>query len=321
MKIVKAGYEILDTLNGEEILKKIERIARVCYKSEDKITENSYKTMPRALVNSKHYAMLEHGTIIIKTGWAGYTEFLKILDKIKMYKGEIPYIRYTPEDYSGRNIISGNLRAWLELMELCEECSIQVPKGIVDILAQEKYAPVFDNIHPNIYHVTDVFTEIYNNDLTTQERYIHMDISVKFTVDRGVSHEIVRHRKASFAQESTRYCNYGNKGGEITVIKPCFFEEDSPEMDCWLDCCMVAEKDYLRLLNGGRTPQEARAILPNSLKTEIVMTANLREWRHFFKLRAVGTTGKPHPQMLEVTVPLLKELQKVIPVIFEDLEV
>ena len=147
----------------------------------------------------------------------------------------------------------------------------------------------------------------------------HFSFSVCFIVDRGVSHEIVRHRVASFAQESTRYCNYG-KSGAVKFIRPVFFEDDSLEMDCWLDNCMMAEKDYLRLLNEGRTPQEARAVLPNSLKTEIVMTANLREWRHFLKLRAVGTTGKPHPQMSEVTIPLLKELKELIPVVFDDLE-
>lgn len=207
MKIVQAGYEILDTLNGEEILKKIERIARVCYKSEDNIKEGSAERMIRSLVKNGHEAMLEH-----------------------------------------------------------------------------------------------------------------FSFSVKFIVDRGISHEIVRHRMASFAQESTRYCNY-SKSGDVTFIKPFYFAECTPEFDNWLDSCMSAEVIYLTLLDDKRTPEEARAVLPTSLKTELVMTANLREWRHFFKLRAVGATGKPHPQMLEVAVPLLKELQELIPVIFDDLEV
>lgn len=206
MRIVKAGYEILDPLNGEEILKKIERIARVCYKSEDKITEGSAEKMVRALVKRGHEAMLEH-----------------------------------------------------------------------------------------------------------------FSFSVKFIVDRGVSHEIVRHRVASFAQESTRYCNYGHEG-EIAVIEPCFWEEGSQEYMDWKHGCMVAQRRYLELLEDGASPQEARSVLPNSLKTEVVMTANLREWRHFFKLRACGMTGKPHPQMLEVAVPLLKEVKSLIPVVFDDLE-
>lgn len=206
MQIIKAGYEILDTLNGEEILKKIERVARVCYKSEDKITDGSAEKMVKAFIKRGHEAMLEH-----------------------------------------------------------------------------------------------------------------FSFSVKFIVDRGVSHELVRHRVASFAQESTRYCNYGHEG-EITVIKPLYLSDVGEDYNIWRKACVVAEKQYLDMLAYGFTPQEARAVLPNSLKTEVVMTANLREWRHFFSLRACGTTGKPHPQMLEVTVPLLKEIKSLIPVVFDDLE-
>lgn len=209
MRVVKAGYEILDELNGSEILKKIEKVARVCYKSEDKITEGSAEKMVRALVKSKHEAMLEH-----------------------------------------------------------------------------------------------------------------FSFSVKFICDRGVSHEIVRHRVASFAQESTRYCNYSKEGfgGEIACIKPFYLVEGTQKYEEWVYLCKRAEQSYFYLLNSGCTPQEARAVLPNSLKTEIVVTANLREWRHFFNLRACGATGKPHPQMLEVAVPLLKEIKSLIPVIFDDLE-
>lgn len=206
MQVIKAGYEILDPLNGEEILKKIEKVARVCYKSEDKIGEGTAEKLVRALIKSNHLAMLEH-----------------------------------------------------------------------------------------------------------------FSFSVKFIVDRGVSHEIVRHRVASFAQESTRYCNYG-KSGAVAFIKPCYLEDNTTPFDNWVDSCMRAESDYLTMLENGYTPQEARAVLPTSLKTEVVMTANLREWRHFFSLRACGSTGKPHPQMLEVAVPLLKELKGLIPVVFDDLE-
>lgn len=208
MKIVKAGYEILDEINGAEILKKIEQVARVCYKSEEKITEGSAEKMVKALIKRGHEAMLEH--------------------------------------YS---------------------------------------------------------------------------FSVKFIVDRGVSHEIVRHRVASFAQESTRYCNYGSKNGEITVIEPCFWGKGSIEYNEWASACEMAESYYLSLIELKVTPQEARSVLPNSLKTEVVMTANLREWRHFFKLRAVGITGAPHPQMKEVAIPLLKELQEKVSVVFDDLVV
>lgn len=213
MKIINAGYEIITPLNGETILKRIEEIARTCYKSEDKIAAGSAERMVRALIKNGHEAMLEH-------------------------------------------------------------CSF----------------------------------------------------TVKFIVDRGISHEIVRHRVASFAQESTRYCNYSKEGfgSEITVIRPCFWNDNSEDsefkMFIWENAMKEAEKNYFKLLEFGATPQEARSVLPNSLKTEICMTANLREWRHFFKLRAADATGKAHPQIKEVTIPLLKELQEKIPVIFEDIE-
>lgn len=144
----------------------------------------------------------------------------------------------------------------------------------------------------------------------------HFSITVKFICDRGVSHEIVRHRLASYCQESTRYCNYSKAGfgTEITYIKPLFFKEGTDGYKYWLDLCREAEKVYFLLLEFGCMPQEARAILPNSLKTEVVMTANLREWRHFFKLRC---SEAAHPQMREIAVPLCKDLQAKIPVVFD----
>lgn len=146
----------------------------------------------------------------------------------------------------------------------------------------------------------------------------HYSLTVKFICDRGVSHEIVRHRLASFCQESTRYCNYAKDqfDGHITVVKPLFFDENTYGYKCWKRACEAAEMEYFALLNAGCAPQQARAVLPNSLKTEIIMTANLREWRHFFKLR---TALAAHPQMREITIPLLNELKASLPVIFDDI--
>ena len=208
MRVINAGYEIISDLNGAEILKHIERCARVCYKSEDRITDGSAEKMVAALIRSGHEAMLEH--------------------------------------YS---------------------------------------------------------------------------FTVKFICDRGVSHELVRHRIASFAQESSRYCCYAKDkfGKELTFINPCFWEPDSDNYARWFHEMDEAEKTYLAMIENGATPEQARDILPTSIKTEIVMTANLREWRHFFKLRAEGVTGKPHPQMLEITIPLLKELKQKVPVVFDDI--
>ena len=208
MRVINAGYEIISELNGEEILKHIERCARVCYKSEDRITDGSAEKMVAALIRSGHEAMLEH--------------------------------------YS---------------------------------------------------------------------------FTVKFICDRGIANELVRHRIASFAQESSRYCCYAKDkfGKELTFINPCFWEPDSDNYARWFHEMDEAEKTYLAMIEDGATPEQARDILPTSIKTEIVMTANLREFRHFFKLRAEGTTGKPHPQMLEITIPLLKELKQKIPVVFDDI--
>ena len=148
----------------------------------------------------------------------------------------------------------------------------------------------------------------------------HESISVKVICDRGVSHEIVRHRIASYSQESTRYCNYSDDkfNGEITVIEPCFLEKGTDGWESWFTGCLCAEKAYFDMLEWGCTPQEARSVLPNSLKTEIVMTMNLREWRHFLKLR---TSPAAHPQMREVANMIAAEFAERYPVFFADWEV
>lgn len=148
----------------------------------------------------------------------------------------------------------------------------------------------------------------------------HSSLCVKFICDRGVSHELVRHRLASFAQESTR-CNYsGDKfGNELTFIKPCFFEDVDPNYEIWRTSMAVVEDSYLTMIKNGAKPQEARSVLPNSIKTEVIMTANYREWRHFLNLRATRATGPAHPQMEELAVPLLSELTELIPEVFDDI--
>lgn len=143
----------------------------------------------------------------------------------------------------------------------------------------------------------------------------HEKVSVRIICDRGISHEIVRHRLASYSQESTRYCDYA-KSGEIQVIKPPGL--DPRQHYLWVDAMKTCELVYKELRESGASPQIARAVLPNSLKTEIVMTANLREWRHFFKLR---TSPAAHPQMREIAIPMLAEFKRLIPVVFDDIEV
>lgn len=148
----------------------------------------------------------------------------------------------------------------------------------------------------------------------------HVSLTFKIICDRGVTHEIVRHRLASYSQSSTRYCNYASDkfGNELTFIKPCFWDEDDENYKLWQESLEVAEKNYLAMIKNGAQPQQARSILPNSLKTEIFMTANLREWRHFLKLR---TSQRAHPQMREVALQIYKILVEKLPVIFSDIEV
>jgi len=205
MQAIKAYTQIFKDFEGQKVLQKLELVGRTCYKSEDKITEDSAAKFVAGLIKRGHEAMLEH-----------------------------------------------------------------------------------------------------------------VSITVKFVTDRGISHEIVRHRLASYAQESTRYCNYSQDkfGHELTFIIPDFLEYGSEGFKLWKDEMKQVEKTYFAMLEAGHTPQEARSVLPNSLKTELVMTANIREWRAFFKLR---TSKAAHPQIREVAIPLLEELKELIPVVFDDI--
>ena len=148
----------------------------------------------------------------------------------------------------------------------------------------------------------------------------HAGFTVKFTCDRGISHQIVRHRIASYSQESTRYCNYINEefGSEICVIKPFFFDEASDNYKIWYEACLQSEKNYFDLIKNGAKPEEARSVLPNSLKTDLVMTANMREWRHFLKLR---TSVGAHPQIRQLSLDLLNKLLERANVLFSDLSI
>jgi len=202
MRIINPSFEILDNVNGSEILKKLEVCGRVCYKSEDQITDKSSEKFVEMLIKRGHLSVLEH----------------------------------------------------------------------------EK-------------------------------------ITVKVICDRGISHELVRHRIASYSQESSRYVNHAKK--EITFIKPFFFLENTFQFDCWIQQMQYAETAYMELIKAGAKPEQARSILPNSLKTEIVITMNLRSWRHFFALRTHKTA---HSQMREITIPMLAEFRKLVPIIFENLD-
>ena len=161
----------------------------------------------------------------------------------------------------------------------------------------------------------------------------HASLSVRFCTDRAITHELVRHRLAAFAQESQRYVNYSDDkyGSEIQYVSIDGLLKTDPKLADkeeyiplilgeWIDACEDAERHYLKMIEFGASPQIARSVLNNSTRTEIVVTANMREWRHILKLRAAGTTGAPHPAMAALMKPLLAELKEVMPELFEDIE-
>lgn len=202
MKIISPDFAFVDSINGNAILKKLETAGRTCYKSENKMTEDSAANFVRNLIKRGHESVLEH-----------------------------------------------------------------------------------------------------------------VSITVRIITDRGISHEIVRHRLASYSQESTRYCNYKDK--EIEFVLPYDIDPETKIFDYWKLSCQASETDYKVLIAEGVAPQTARSVLPNCLKTELVMTCNLREWRHFFKMRCAPGA---HPDMKYLATIMLQDFQEKIPVVFDDIE-
>lgn len=281
MRLIKPSFEILDQQCGlEGIYKQIEIAGRTCYKSEDKITEDSAKGFVDRMIKSGHGAMLEHGTVYLAMP-------METIIPIEANR----WGKYTKNPYS-------------KGFKICE------------VNGQKRVA------------VTTNLRVLVENDWLDDLQYIcepteHHEkrVTVRFICDRGVSHEFVRHRVFSFAQESTRYCNYSKSkfNNEITFIIPCW--TDIPEGDygsrvypkivqrgwhdgvaqIFIDDCRYSEDGYFRLLNEGWAPQQARAILPNSLKTELVMTGFISDWKHFFELRDAASA---HPQAQELAHPL-----------------
>ena len=280
MKLIKPKFEILEQQSGiDGIYKMIEWAGRTCYKSEDKITEDSAKGFVERMIKSGHGAVLEHGTVylkvpltIVRQGFESGTNWYTLCNN--------PYTKYTHDNSymyfttNYRVIIDNDLQGVLEYQ--CEP-----------IKSHKKR------------------------------------VTVKFICDRGILAEFTRHRVFSFCAESTRYCNYSlNKfGNELTFIQPCYLNEveltkygsyylinrnQSPE-SIFICNLTNAEKDYLALIKLGWKAQEARAILPNALKTELVMTGFVSDWEHFFKLRCATNA---HPSAKELAIPLKEEFIK-----------
>lgn len=319
MRAIEPFAEILDIDIGDNVLRKIEWVGRTCYKSTDAITDESAPKFVENLIKRGHEAMLEHGSFCFEIEYGVYCFMKEVIQSLSDEYGFRSFIRFTKED---RVLMSGNVRAWRDLFKNMMEWS-----GIPDCFESFiKENPVlFPEYQDEIFDPWNIgsIRPVGVTDLKTEDEFLtHADVTVRFVVDRGISHELVRHRPASFAQESTRYCNYGKDkfGGQITFIIPEFFKYGSPEWDLWKEQMIHAEEAYLAMMEHGVTPEKARTVLPNSLKTEVIMTANCAEWKHFFELRACNKTGKAHPQMLEVAQPLLDDFKKAINVIFDDLK-
>lgn len=276
MRLTKPSVEIWDQeegLNG--VYKSIERAGRICYKSSDKITEDSAEPFVDRMIKSLHHSMLEQGTV-----------YLTIPREDINY--HIYLSKYRDNPYS--------------------ECRV---------------AQTLEGIPVGSLYISTNYRVIIEHDWTDDLKYLckptkfhEKRISVHFTLDRAVSMEVLRHRKFSFAQESTRYCDYSkNKfNNEITYIIPIWLDVPETEYGTLLtpkdiqfkEYTNLSEKEfinhlldseyrYFNLLKLGWTPQQARQVLPNALKTELVMTGFISDWKHFIDLRYRGTTGKPHP--------------------------
>ena len=281
MTIIEPSVEII---REKDPYKKVEICARTCYKSEDKITADSAKRMFDSLVKNCHTAMLEHYYVVFQL------HLFSLFNELQKCK----FVNCTA--HKGRFLVSCNLRT---LYEYGEDANI---KCLYDAFINKNSQYVYQIDFESLEDKTD--EEILNHRYTT----------MRFITDRAVTHELVRHRLFSYAQESTRYVNYASDShgsGDIKFIKPTDWDNwDEKSQKSVMDAFKKAEREYNRLISYGRTPQEARTVLPNGLKTEIVVTGNDKEWKHFFNLRSKGTTGKPHPDMKKVADMALELYEK-----------
>ena len=314
MKIVNSSHEIWkrpDT-NELDILRFIEKVGRVCYKSEDRITDNSAEIFVNHLIKRKHGAVLEHASLMYRVNLVAYDAVKKDVEYLENYCAFKSFLRFTVYKDDGYGIISGNVRAWREFIDARIEWIGVIPVYMYSVIYYNpKLFPEYaDGVNKETADFFYDLKPITVDDLRTeQEHLVHHDITMLFICDRGVTHEIVRHRPASYAQESTRYCNYsGDKfGNEITVIAPSWCVPETLAYNEWRASCESAETRYIWMTQQlGCTPQEARSVLPNSLKAELVMTASIGEWRHFLSLR---TSSGAHPDMRALTIPALASMK------------
>ena len=342
MNVIKPGYEILtipDPYNELEVLKHLEKIGRICYKSEEKIDYQSCMKFVKNIRDRKHWAMLEHYIFVFEVPTEIFQDIFSparftidnydLIDKLSFIRGSYYFEIDTEAGTSDTHcIVSASATALNYIWEAIGDAPAYSILQLCHFM-MERFPELMKDPCPDATKSYDYDKRIRLipreelEEMPKEIRMLHDSMTVKFTVDRGVTHELVRHRACSWAQESTRYCNYSNGkfGQQITVIEPNFFDStiegyDKSTKQMWRRACKVAENEYLSLIKFGAKPQEARSVLPNSLKAEIVMTARMIEMHHFFKMRADKAS---HPQMREVIVPLLRECVENDPTIFGNL--
>lgn len=310
MRIIEPSFSILDELDGKGLAVRIEFCGRICYKSEHRIEDGSAIPFVRKMAENGHNSVLEMGvvTLMVTCEASGPIEALFFRQ---------PRYLQIDRPAEGRLLITGSIRAFREMVIFHPED--QISSAIARRLARRH--PYFfedlvlggDQDEPSGITI-EKMDLVQVEELPPEQLARHRFLAVKFIVNRAVTHELVRHRPCTFLQESQRYCRYSSDkfGNEVTFIKPVFFEEGSHEFAIWQHSMEEMEQQYFRLLESA-SPQAARTVLPNSCKTEIIVYANLLEWRHILKLR---TSMAAEPSMREVMIPLKEELKRRYPLLF-----
>lgn len=325
MNIIEPKFEIIEqSFDGDllsDMYKHIELCGRTCYKSEDKITDDSMFKFIERLEKSEHGAMLEHGTVyltipVLTPNPFDDAQYIFKTDIVNFFQHN-PYSKVNKETVTSCLTIFYITTNWRVIFENKDKLMCK---------------NIFENYHIEKEELeTSVLQFMRDPSEHHEKRY-----TVKFTCDIGVSREYNRHRKDSIAEESTRYCNYTKDkfGGELNIAKPswisegeyagigydifkyCYWisqhkdQDEFSDIDYWLFANLADEYSYINLIRLGWTPQQARVVLPLDTKTELVHTAFASDWKHFFNLRALGTTGAPHPSAKELAQPLMEEFIK-----------
>lgn len=313
MKITDPSFEIIDPLDTMPKAQKIELVGRSCYRSEDRITSTSADSFVRGLIAHQHHAMLEHASLIMEASAVAFRHICFLCMEYEQTTQTPSFIRRTFCIQTGRYVLSSNVRAWRNLV--LYSSGYTFPEGFDAILSA--HPVLFDDL-PTV-HTAKCFGTVKSlsaSDLVSvQERRAHYPLTVQFTVDIAVARELCRHRLASHAGSSTRYCDYakGKFGSEITVVSPePVIQED------FVRAARYAEEKYMAQRRDGTPPEIARSCLTLSTMCQHTMTATLGQWKSIFDLRALDKTGKAHPQMKAVMVPLYETCVELFENVFKE---